>query len=153
MYYTGQEIIDIAIRIEENGHEFYTLGAKAISGNEPIRKLFTELAAKEISHIAAFQNIASHFEPESFEFNQEEEADYMNHLADTHIFQKKDSGAEKAKKINSAKQALEIAYQFELESVDFYTELLKKTKKDAVKLIQQIIEEEKEHAAEIKSYM
>jgi len=153
MYYSGQEIVEIAVRIEENGHEFYTAAAEMTKGTNDSRNLFLDLAEKEVMHIAIFQKLAEKFEPEDFDFNPEDASDYVNYLADAHIFGKKDSGTELAKTIQTPKQALEIAYRFENDSVAFYTELAKRTRSDSRRLIQQIIEEEKEHAAEIKRFL
>jgi rubrerythrin len=153
MYYSGLEIIEIAIRIEENGQEFYTAAAEMIKENEEIKALFCELAEKELTHIAIFQKLSDKFEPESFEFSKDEASDYIGHLADTHIFGRKDAGTALAKTVSTPQQALEIAYKFEIDSVNFYEELLKRTTNYAKKLIFRIIEEEKEHAAEIKQYM
>jgi rubrerythrin len=153
MYYSGLEIIEIAIRIEENGQEFYTAAADMIRENKDVKGLFYDLAEKELTHIAIFQRLADKFEAESFEFNKEEASDYIGHLADTHIFGRKDSGKALAKTISTPQQALEIAFKFENDSVVFYEELLKRTSSDAKKLILRIIEEEKEHAAEIKKFM
>lgn len=153
MYYSGLEIIEIAIRIEENGQEFYTAAAEMIRENTDVKGLFYDLADKELTHIAIFQKMADKFESESFEFNKDDSSGYIGHLADTHIFGRKDAGAELAKTVSTAKQALEIAYKFENDSVVFYEELLKRTSSDAKKLISRIIEEEKEHAAEIKQFM
>jgi len=153
MYYSGLEIIEIAIRIEENGYTFYNSAAEKITESTDNKALFLDLAEKELLHIAIFQKLAAKFEPEEFEFNAPDESDYINHLADTHIFGKKDAGIELAKTVTTPKQALEIALRFENESVDFYTELYKRTKSESKKLIQQIIDEEKEHAAEIRSFL
>ena len=153
MYYSGLEIIEIAVRIEENGHDFYTAAAEMIEESSDVKGLFYDLAEKEITHIAIFQKLADKFEAETFEFNKDEASDYIGHLADTHIFGKKDSGAELAKTVSTPRQALEIAYKFENDSVHFYEELLKRTETDSKKVILQIIEEEKEHAAEIKQFM
>ena len=153
MYYSGLEIIEIAVRIEENGYAFYNAAAEMIPEANDNKALFLDLAEKEMVHIAIFQKLASKFEAEEFEFNPEEEGDYVNHLADTHIFGKKDAGTELAKSIKTPHQALEIALQFENESVAFYTELLKRTHSDAKGLIKEIIEEEKEHAAEIMRFI
>ena len=153
MYYSGLEIIEIAVRIEENGQEFYTIAAERVKESPDIKGLFYDLAEKEIAHIATFQKLAEKFEAESFEFNEDESSEYIGHLADTHIFGRKDSGTELAKTISTPQQALEIAYKFENDSVVFYEELLKRTSSDAKKLIFRIIEEEKEHAAEIKRFM
>jgi rubrerythrin len=153
MYYSGLEIIEIAVRIEENGEAFYTAAAEMIRENNDVKGLFLDLAEKELTHIAIFQKLADKFEPESFEFNKEESADYIGHLADTHIFGRKDAGPELAKTVSTPQQGLEIAYKFENDSVVFYQELLKKASGNSKKLINQIIEEEKEHAAEIKKFM
>jgi rubrerythrin len=153
MYYSGLEIIEIAVRIEENGQEFYTAAAEMIKESNDVKGLFYDLAEKELTHIAIFQKLADKFEAETFEFNKDEASDYIGHLADTHIFGKKDAGAQLAKTVSTPKQALEIAYKFENDSVCFYEELLKRTETDAKKVILQIIDEEKEHAAEIRRFM
>jgi rubrerythrin len=153
MYYSGLEIIEIAVRIEENGYAFYTAAADNIEESNDVRSLFLDLAEKEVMHIAIFQKLASRFESEKFEFNADEASDYVNHLAESHLFGKPGSGAELAKTIVSPKEALAIAYKFENDSVTFYEELFKRTESDAKKLIRQIIDEEKEHAADIKKFM
>ncbi len=153
MYYSGQEIIEIAIRIEENGNEFYTTAADAIKDDNDIRGLLLDLAEKELVHIAIFQKLEEKFEAEKFEFNADEVSDYISYLADQHIFGKAGAGAELANTVHTPKEALDIAFKFENDSVTFYTELEKRTESDAKKLIRQIIEEEMEHAAEIKRFM
>ena len=69
MYYSGQEIVEIAVRIEENGNEFYTAAAEMIKESNDIKGLFIDLAEKEILHISIFQKLAEKFEdmtPEQF---------------------------------------------------------------------------------------
>ena len=153
MYYSGLEIIEIAIRIEENGEEFYKAAAEMIKESPDVKGLFYDLAEKEITHIAIFQKLADKFESETFEFSKDESADYIGHLADTHIFGRKDAGTELAKTVSTPQQALEIAFKFENDSVAFYEELMKRASGNAKKLVARIIEEEKEHAAEIKRFM
>jgi len=153
MYYSGEEIIEIAIRIEENGYAFYIAAAEAIRTDNDIKGLLLDLAEKEVIHIAIFQKMAEKFEAEKFEFNADEAADYINYLAGQHIFGKPGAGVELAKTVKTPREALEIAFKFENDSVTFYTELEKRTESDAKKLIRQVIEEEKEHAAEIERFM
>ena len=153
MYYSGLEIIEIAVRIEENGQEFYTVAAERVKESPDIKGLFYDLAEKEIAHIATFQKLAENFEAESFEFNEDESSEYIGHLADTHIFGRKGVGIQLAKTVTTPKQALEFAFKFEMDSVAFYEEMLKRGSADAKKLISRIIDEEKEHAAEIRKFM
>ena len=153
MYYSGQEIIEIAVRIEENGNEFYANAAEMATGTNDTKSLFLDLAEKEVLHIAIFQKLADKFDAESFDFQGGDSSDYVKHLAESHIFGKPDSGKTLAKKVKTPKEALEIAYKFENDSVAFYSELIKYARSDSKRLVQQIIEEEKEHAAEILQFM
>jgi rubrerythrin len=153
MYYTGQEIVDIAVKIEENGNEFYLIAAKQVSGDNDIKALFLDLAEKEILHISIFQKLSEKFDAESFDFGNEDATDYINHLASSHIFGKPDSGKILGQKIRTPREGLETAYKFENDSIAFYTELLRYTRSDSRRLVQQIIDEEKEHAADIKKFL
>ena len=153
MYYSGQEIIDIAVRIEENGNEFYTNAAEMIRESTDTKSLFLDLAEKEVMHIAIFQKLADKFDADSFDFQEGDASDYINHLAESHIFGKPDAGKTLAQTVKTPKEALEIALKFENDSVAFYTELLKYARSDSKRLVQQIIDEEKEHAAEIRQFM
>jgi rubrerythrin len=153
MYYSGQEIIEIAVRIEENGNAFYNAAAEILSTDTDTKGLFLDLAEKEILHIAIFQKLAEKFDPEDFDISPDDASAYINHLAEQHVFGKPDSGKELAKTITSPRQALEIALKFENDSVSFYTELEKKVRSDSKRLIRQVIEEEMEHAADIKRFL
>lgn len=153
MYYSGQEIVEIAVRIEENGNEFYTAAAEMTADSDEIKGLFYDLAEKEILHISIFQKLAGKFDAESFDFSAADASDYINHLAESHIFGKPDAGKQLAATVTSPRSALEIAFKFENDSVAFYTELLKHTRSDAHKLVQQIIDEEKEHAQDIAKFL
>jgi len=127
MYYSGEEIIEIAIRIEENGYVFYTAAAEAINKDIEIKGLLLDLAEKELHHIAIFQELAKKFETEKFEFKLDEAEDYINYLAGQHIFGEAGAGVELAKTVHTPREALEIALKFENDSVTFYTELEKRT--------------------------
>jgi rubrerythrin len=153
MYYSGQEIVEIAVRIEENGYAFYIAAADMIREPNDTKNLFLDLAEKETMHIAVFQKLLEKYEPEDYETTTEDASAYIQNLADGHIFGKPDAGVKLAKNLKSTKEALQIAFKFENDSIAFYTELEKHAKTDSRKLIRQIIEEEKDHAADIKKFL
>ena len=153
MYYTGNEIVEIAVRIEENGYTFYTNVSEMTGKENDIKHLFLDLAEKEIQHMAIFQKLLEKYEPEDYAMANEDASAYISHLAESHIFGKPEAGMKLAKTIKSPKEALEIALKFENDSVAFYTELAGRAKTDSKNLIRQIIEEEKEHAAEISRFL
>jgi rubrerythrin len=153
MYYSGQEIVEIAVRIEENGNAFYNAAAEKLKETNDIKSLFLDLAEKELQHIAVFQKLLEKFEPEDYDIIADDSSGYVSHLAESHIFGKPESGVNLANTVKTSKEALEIAYKFENDSIDFYTELEKRAKTDSKRLIRQIIEEEMEHAADIKKFL
>jgi len=152
MYYSGNEIVEISISIEENGYAFYTEAAKNVEEQE-MKNLFLDLASKEISHIGAFQKIGEVFKDQYIIDAPEDAELYIQNLADKHIFKNKNAGIEKAKGLKNADEILRIALQFELESIDFYSSMLDRVSGNAKRIIQNIIEEEKEHASEIRSHI
>jgi len=153
MYYSGQEIVEIAVRIEENGYAFYIAAAEMIREPTDAKNLFIDLAEKETMHISVFRKLLEKYEPEDYEPATEDASAYIQNLADGHIFGKPDAGINLAKTVRNPREALAIALRFENDSVAFYTELEKRAKTDSKKIIRQIIEEEKEHAAEIKRFL
>ncbi|MCX6287731.1 MAG: ferritin family protein [Bacteroidetes bacterium] len=153
MYYTGQEIVEIAVRIEENGYAFYIAAAEMIRESTDIKNLFIDLAEQETMHTASFQKMFEKFEPEDYEQDDENFSAYIQNLADKHIFGKPEAGANLAKTLKTPKEALQIAFQFENDSVAFYKELFNKTKSDSKNLIKKIIAEEEAHAARIKRFL
>jgi rubrerythrin len=56
MQHQVNEIIDIALRLEENGHQFHIRCAKKISNHE-IKKVFLFLAAQELKHKKIFESM------------------------------------------------------------------------------------------------
>ena len=153
MYYSGKEIVEIAVRIEENGYAFYIAAAEMIREPNEIKNLFLDLAEQETMHTASFQKIFEKFEPEDYEQAEEDFSAYIRNLADKHIFGKPEAGVTLAKTLKSPKEALRVSFQFENDSVAFYKELYSKTKSDSKKLIKQIIAEEEAHAARIKRFL
>ncbi len=153
MFYSGHEIVEIAVRIEENGYEFYTAAAEKMKEKNDVAGLFLDLAEKEVLHIAIFQKLLEKFEPEDYDIMSDGSAEYVSHLAESHIFGKPQSGTLLASTVKSPEEALRAALKFENDSVDFYTELEKRAKTDSKKLIRRIIEEEKDHAADIRKFL
>lgn len=153
MYYSGKEIVEIAVRIEENGYAFYIAAAEKIRETNDVKKLFLDLAEQETTHTATFQKIFEKFEPEEFEQSEEDYSAYIQNLADKHIFGKPEAGVELANTLKTPKEALEAAFKFENDSVAFYKELYSKVKSDSKPIIKQILAEEIAHAARIKKFL
>lgn len=119
---TADDVFTMAVRIEENGEAFYS-GAAAREKNEKIKRLFESLAQMEAGHVAAFRKLRSEL-PGSFPadavWDPEGLAEsYLQATADTHIFTREAAEA-RLQGINTPVDALNMALQFEKDSVAFF---------------------------------
>jgi rubrerythrin len=84
--FNASEILQFAIKIEENGEEFYRLMAEKLKKKE-LKDVFNYLADEEVKHRKIFETMASrvqHYEPpESY---PGEYFAYLNAYADEYVF-------------------------------------------------------------------
>jgi len=119
---TADDVFAMAVRIEENGETFYK-GAAAMTQAPVTRRLFEELAQMESAHIKAFKTIRSQL-PGSFPsdavWDPEGLAEsYLQATADTHVFTR-ESAEKRLKTVKTSIDALNMALQFEKDSVAFF---------------------------------
>ncbi len=119
---TADDVFGMAVRIEENGMTFYT-GAAERADDPQLKMLFQELAAMEDGHIAVFKNLRSRLVelfPAQSVWDPEGLAEsYLSATADTHVFTV-EAAAQRLKGVSTANQALDMAIQFERDSVAFF---------------------------------
>ncbi len=119
---TADDVFGMAIRIEENGFAFYN-GAAKKTQETAIKKLFEELANMEQGHVTAFKSLratmpAALLEPPVWDPEGLAES-YLQATADTHIFTV-EAAENRLQGINNADQAIDMAIQFEKDSVAFF---------------------------------
>lgn len=144
------EIIKFAIRIEENGRDFYKKMAKKMK-KKSTKELFDFLAEQEIKHKDIFQDFLSfieRFKPE--ESYTEEYFSYLKAYADDNIFSKEKKGRMMASEINTPEKAIDVGIGIEKDSIYYYLELEKLVPEDKKKIVQKIIEEERKHYMKFK---
>lgn len=119
---TADDVFAMGVRIEENGKAFYE-GAAELAENEEVKKLFEDLAQMEAGHIVLFKALRSELTdslPAESVWDPEGIAEsYLQATADSHIFTKK-AANERLKNVKSPMEALEMAMQFEKDSVAFF---------------------------------
>lgn len=119
---TAGDVFGIAVRIEENGKAFY-LGVAEKTQDPQLNKLFQELAAMEDGHIVVFRNLRGRlmeFFPSQTVWDPEGLAEsYLSATADTHVFTV-EAATDRLKKVTTPDQALDMAIQFERDSVAFF---------------------------------
>jgi rubrerythrin len=151
--FSGQEIVDIAIRIEKNGEKLYHTLAEQ-TDIMTVKNAFTALANEENKHIASFdriREIIGRFEPN--EAYPGEYSLYLQALADENVFSKKDIFMDLANKVVTVTEALDLAVMFEKETLIFLHGVQDSLEQGDRPVLNELIMQEKEHIqklAEIK---
>ncbi len=143
--FAASDIVEVAIRIEENGVNFYKF-AEQIAKKEDEKKLFAGLAQAEVAHKKTFEKIFAGMEkntpPESYEG---EFSAYLRSYVDNNIIFTKEIMDKQLSNIKSTADALDFAIQRELDSILYYHEIKKLVPAGQHEAIEKIIEEERKH--------
>ncbi|GAN33413.1 MAG: hypothetical protein DYG83_05790 [Candidatus Brocadia sp. AMX2] len=146
--FNDAEALKIAINVEEEGLEFYSILMKNTRDNR-VKEIFSKLASDEKEHLAHFQkayleitsptSTVPGFEDYTVDL-------YLKYLVDTGIFTQKGEARRLAAEIKTDIEALKIGIQAEKDSILYYTEAAKNTKYEAGrKTFEQLVNEEKKH--------
>jgi rubrerythrin len=119
---TADDVFAMAVRIEENGKTFYS-GAAEMATDPAAKTLFSDLSAMEAGHVEAFKSLRSTL-PDSdlsnIVWDPEGLAEsYLQATADTHIFTV-EVAQSRLEKIKTPAEVLDMAIQFEKDSVAFF---------------------------------
>lgn len=148
-HFSGCEIVEMAIRIEKNGKEFYlTLADRA--DNAASSKVFKYLASEEDKHAEIFRGIfKSVCEYTPKEVYPEEYFAYMNMLAGEYIFTQENTGKRAAQNIKNYSDGIDLGIAFEKDSILFYEGARQIIPAKDKPLIEKLISEEKDHLAKL----
>ena len=143
--FQASDIVEVAIRIEENGVNFYKF-AEQIAKQEEAKKLFADLAQAEVAHKKTFENIFAKMEkynpPETY---AGEYSAYLRSYVDNNLIFTKEIMDKQLAKVTDTNFALDFAIQRELDSILYYHEIKRLVPAAQHAAIEQIIEEERKH--------
>lgn len=148
VHFSAEEVLNMAIRIEENGEKFYTDAAKTAS-EDKLKELFIFLATEEKKHTAYFRKLKDMTIKESvdevFTDDFNDASLYIKAYADTKIFTEPEEGQALPAEVKTEEEALNYAIIMEKESLLFYYELLRAVREKDRDVLNEIINEEKAH--------
>lgn len=152
VHFTGKEVLEMAVRIEENGLKFYTDAGKAARSKE-LKALFKTLAEEEGTHIKLFlelkRTLVDDAASEGFDAYLEDAQQYLRSLADTEVFTNPEAGADAARGVHDEQEAIAMAIGMEKDSLLFYYELERMIRESDRKVVDTLIEQEKEHVRKL----
>ena len=142
---TGDEIIEIAVRLEENGEAFYT-GAAAKATTPGVKALFRDLAIQEQHHRRSFQQMGGGaveliLLPEQWD----EFLAYADALLQNSLFVSPQGALGRAAQAQNERQAVESALGFEKEALLFFHGLRDAVRGPGQQTVDRIVQEEKRH--------
>jgi rubrerythrin len=150
---TGDEIIEIAMRLEEKGEAFYNSAAEEATTAE-IKALFEELAIQEQYHYRAFQQMGRDLVQLTLSDEQWEQfQSYTGALLDQRIFDKPDGALGQAAGVQDERKALQTALGFEQETLRFFQELRGVVKGADQQTVERIIGEEEHHVKRLSGML
>ena len=142
---TGDEIIEIAVRLEESGEAFYSTAAQKAK-EATVKALFEDLAIQEQHHRRAFQQLGHGgvelaLSPEQWDEFQA----YTGALLQQSFFAKPGGALRQAAEAMDERQALQAALGFEKETLLFFHELRDAVRGISQQTVERIIREERRH--------
>lgn len=139
------DIVEVAIRIEENGMKFYRHAA-GIAGRQEVKALFSRLAEDEAAHRQTFVGILAGLDPSIPQEGYDTEyAAYLHSYVDNILVFKADALTTELAKIRDESAALDFAIGREFDSIHYYRDILEILPTNRRAAIEQIIVEEKRH--------
>jgi rubrerythrin len=142
--FTAGDVVQFAVRLEENGESFYRKAAAA-SDNKTVADLFNRLAEDETKHKKIFEGLLSQVKwIEPAESYPGEYFAYLKNYMDGRVVFSSDLKGELSG-IRGVAGALDFAIQRELDSVLYYQELKAFVPKKDFGILDKIIAEERTH--------
>ena len=141
---TTGEVVQFAVRIEENGYNFYKNFAGTLK-NEQERSLFNFLAEEELKHVDVFKRMLPGAKAAKPRLNYPDEySAYLQAYADNLIFTES-SLKKETDKIKDARAAVDFGMRRELDSILYYQEIKAFVPQNDAGLLDEIIREERKH--------
>lgn len=148
------EIFLLAENIEKQGLEFYKQAALT-SQNVKVKEVMLFLADEETRHAEIFADLRQKFfgSDDIYLNHEDEEATrYITGLVDTHVFNVSKDVAELLGAIQTPKSAIEMAINFEKDTIACFTGF-KKLVQGETKMIDRLIQEEFGHIEKLEKLL
>lgn len=147
VFFSGEELIRIAVTNEETGYDFYTMaGDKAKSPK--MREFFGYLAGQEKVHREKFLELADGLRNSAQPGEPADRGEvglYIKAMTDSRLFSGEDRNIVLAAKAADEISAVEFAIGFEKDTLLFFYQLADLVHSMHKPMVQTIINEEKQH--------
>ncbi|MCE5219391.1 ferritin family protein [bacterium] len=149
--FSGREIAQMAIQMEQSGYGFYSAAAEAASHPE-VRKLLEWLSGQERLHERIFRDmlptIPEHRPPEEYDGQR---AEFIQFLLDTRVLPDIASGERALARMSSDDEVLDYALGFEKDTILFLYEMRDLVPSGQAAQVDRLLTEEKGHVQRLSA--
>jgi rubrerythrin len=143
--FDASDVMEVAIRIEENGTAFYRHAAGVVA-NEEVKAIFSRLADEEVRHREIFARFRDAMDPAlPPEGYDGEYAAYLHSYVDNVLIFKTKGLELQLAEIRDEAAAFDFAIRRELDSILYYREIMDLLHPDRRTEIEKIVAEERRH--------
>ncbi len=143
--FRGGEVLNMAIRIEQQGVKFYEACA-SWTEQESVAEVFRRLMEQEKLHAQVFSRMKEAFKdyplPESY---PGEMRSYIDSFVSDQVFYDTEQAVDETSRMNNPFKAIEFGIQFEQRSILFYSAIKDIIRKSETKVVDEVIEQEHRH--------
>jgi rubrerythrin len=149
VFFSGSELLEIAMGIERNGMAFYQAMADKTEKRD-VKDLYNHLAGEEKKHLDIFKGMSDALgQTKPSETFGDEYMLYLKSLVDSVVFSNVAEAQQKAVKVSNEIEALNIGIQAEKDSILFYTELQSQVRERDREVVLTVLDEEKNHLRQL----
>ena len=153
LFFTGSELANIAVGIEQSGAAYYDSLAQSAKDDKS-RSMWKYLALEEKKHIEIFRHMLDSLSDYAPPDTYTEEYDlYLRALIDSAVFRNDEVARAMAQKVDNASEAIMIALSAEKDSILFYLNLRELVLRPQREAVDQVIEEEKAHVRQLSALL
>lgn len=147
--FSVREAVEMALRTEKLGYEFYTRMADTFREKSELRDLFVKLAGMERRHEEVFRGLLSSVQEEETE-GWEEAGNYFRAMMESEFFLGREKSLPSLSRASTALEALNFAIGFEKETLLFFVGLKQAVREKDV--VEEIIREEAGHIRSLSGF-
>ncbi|MBC8386189.1 MAG: ferritin family protein [Candidatus Cloacimonetes bacterium] len=153
-FFKKNEIIELAVKIEDNGYVFYNSAVQRKDLSPKAVKFFTYVRDEELNHKNTFKELRGKID--IFEMKEstswEDATEYIKAIVESHVFSDPQNAINKAVEANDEQEILKNAIDFEKDTLLFFHSIKKFVNEKTLGTIQKIIDEELDHILKLKNY-
>lgn len=143
--FKGAEIVEFAVRIEQNGYTFYQK-AESLVKSRAAKELLAFLKEEEAKHEKLFRDMLGSLEPANVrETYAGEYEEYLKALVDNHVFGAEGAAEKALANLENEIDVLNTAIGFEKDTILFFRELKELVSEQDREVVDRLIKEEQSH--------